>query len=170
MDHEHLVKEKVNCRILTVSTSRTDRTDKSGAIIKDLLQKDGHKIDRYEIIADQYEEIIGAIERCVESDSRVLIMTGGTGLSGKDQSVDVLMELEDKELPGFGEIFRNLSYADIGPRAILSRARGSVIGDTLIFALPGSPAAVELGMRELISPTLGHALFEMDKEGGKSEG
>lgn len=170
MDHEHLVKDQVHCQVLTVSTSRTDRTDKSGSIIKDLLQEDGHKIDRYDLIPDQYEEIAGAIEKCVESDSRVLIMTGGTGLSGKDQSVDVLMELEDKELPGFGELFRNLSYADIGPRAILSRARGSIIGDILVFALPGSPAAVELGMRKLISPAIGHALFEMDKEGGKGEG
>lgn len=91
-------------------------------------------------------------------------------MSRKDQLVDLFLEVEDKELPGFGEIFRNLSYADIGPRTILSGARKSLIGDTLVFLVPGSPAAVDLGMKELILPTIGYASFEIDKEGGKSEG
>jgi molybdenum cofactor biosynthesis protein B len=88
-------------------------------------------------------------------------------LSDRDQTVDVLQRLEDKELPGFGELFRSMSYDDIGARAALSRARASLIDDTLVFSLPGSPAAVELGLEKLILPSIGHAVYEIDKEGSR---
>ncbi len=164
MGHEDLIEEEITCRVLTVSSSRTGESDESGNLIEDLLGEEGHSVEARSLVPDRTDGIKKEIEEAVSAEARVLVITGGTGLSRRDQSVDVLETLEDKVLPGFGEAFRRLSFADIGPRAMLSRARASVIDDTLVFSLPGSPAAVELGMRELILPTIGHALYELDKE------
>ncbi len=164
MGHEDLKVEGINCRALTVSSSRTGKTDKSGKLIEKLLSMEGHTVEAKRIVLDQPESIRKEIKEAAGSGARVLVITGGTGLSLQDQTVDVLKKLEDKLLPGFGEAFRRLSFEDIGPRAILSRARASVVGDTLVFSLPGSTAAVELGMKELILPAMGHALYELDKE------
>lgn len=167
MGHEHLVETEIICRVLTVSSSRDSDRDESGKLIKDLLKADGHRVREGKVIPDSPEKIETEIENAVSSEARVLLITGGTGLSTLDQTVDVLENKEGKELPGFGELFRSLSFEEIGPRAMLSRARASLIDDTLIFSLPGSPAAVELGMEELILPAVGHAVYEIDKEGGR---
>lgn len=167
MGHEDLTVTEIRCRVLTVSSSRGDDKDKSGGLIRDLLKAEGHRIGEKKVIPDSPEKIKNEIEKAVSSEARVLLITGGTGLSTLDQTVDVLKNFEGKELPGFGELFRSLSFEEIGPRAMLSRARASLIDDTLIFSLPGSPAAVELGMEELILPAIGHAVYEIDKEGGR---
>lgn len=167
MGHEDLVKTEIICRVLTVSSSRGSDTDESGRLISDLLKAEGHRVQEGKVIPDSPEEIETEIESAVSSGARVLLITGGTGLSTLDQTVDVLENYEGKELPGFGELFRSLSFEEIGPRAMLSRARASLIDDTLIFSLPGSPAAVELGMEELILPAIGHAVYEIDKEGNR---
>jgi len=167
LSHEDLVESEIDCHVVTVSSSRDGDTDRSGKLIRDLLEADGHKILSSKVIPDSPDEIEEEIESAVTSGSRVLVLTGGTGLSSRDQTVDVLRRLEDKELPGFGELFRSLSYEDIGARAALSRARASLIGNTLVFSLPGSPAAVELGMEKLILPSIGHAVYEIDKEGSR---
>ena len=164
MSHEDLVEPEINFHVVTVSSSRDSNTDRSGELIRNLLEADGHNVASSKVIPDSPDKIEEEIKCAVTSDSRVLVMTGGTGLSSRDQTVDVLQSLEDKELPGFGELFRSLSYEDIGARAALSRARASLIGDTLVFSLPGSPAAVELGMETLILPSIGHAVYEIDKE------
>lgn len=164
MGHEGLEKSEILCGVVTVSSSRTEDTDESGQRLVELLRADGHQVVEKDIIPDEPPEVEDRIRAAVSSGVRVLILTGGTGLSSSDQTVDVLAELEDRELPGFGEKFRSLSFEDIGPRAILSRARASLAEDTLIFALPGSAGAVELAMNELILPTIGHALYEIDKE------
>jgi len=164
LGHENHVKSEIPCGVVTVSSSRTEKSDKSGDIIEKLLTEAGHLVVGRTVIPDAPEEIEVAIREKVSGRSRVIILTGGTGLSRKDQTVDVLTELQDKELPGFGEKFRDLSFEDIGPRAVLSRARAALVGDTLVFALPGSPAAVDLALKELILPVIGHALYEMDKE------
>ncbi len=166
MGHEELEKSEILCSVITVSSSRTEDTDESGRRLVKMLRADGHQVVEKDIIPDNPPEVEERIRAAVSSEVRVLILTGGTGLSRSDQTVDVLAELEDRELPGFGEKFRLLSYEDIGPRAILSRARASLAGDTLVFALPGSTEAVELAMGELILPAIGHALYEMDKEAG----
>lgn len=166
MGHEGLEKSEIPCGVVTVSSSRTEDTDKSGQRLVELLRADGHQIVEKDLVPDDTSEVEDRIRAALSSDVRVLVLTGGTGLSSSDQTVDVLTELEDRELPGFGEKFRSLSFEDIGPRAILSRARASLAGDTLIFALPGSTGAVELAMNELILPTIGHALYEIDKEEG----
>lgn len=167
MGHEDLVKTEIICRVLTVSSSRGSDTDESGRLISDLLKAEGHRVQEGKVIPDSPEEIETEIESAVSSEARVLLITGGTGLSTLDQTVDVLENYEGKELPGFGELFRSLSFEEIGPRAMLSRARASLIDDTLIFSLPGSPDAVELGMEELILPAIGHAVYEIDKEGNR---
>lgn len=164
MGHEGLEKSEILCEVVTVSSSRTEDTDESGQRIVALLRADGHEVVEKALIPDDTSKVEDRIRAAVSSEVRVLILTGGTGLSSSDQTVDVLAELEDRELPGFGEKFRSLSFEDIGTRAILSRARASLAGDTLIFALPGSTGAVELAMNELILPTIGHALYEIDKE------
>ena len=165
MGHEDLIETEILCRVLTVSSSRAGDRDESGRRITDLLKADGHLVREREVIPDSPERIEVEIESAVSSEIRVLLITGGTGLSALDQTVDVLADLEDKELPGFGEFFRSLSFEEIGPRAMLSRARASLVEDTLVFSLPGSPDAVDLGMEELILPALGHAVYEIDKEG-----
>lgn len=170
MGHGDLIRENIKCCVLTVSTSRTDKTDKSGAIIKELLEEDGHVIYNYDLVSDDPEMIENQVKESIRSDARVLIITGGTGLSRRDHTVDVLIDMEDIHIPGFGELFRALSYEDIGPRAALSRARASRISDLLVFALPGSTNAVRLGMKKIILPTIGHAVYELDKEGGPGEG
>jgi molybdenum cofactor biosynthesis protein B len=167
LSHEDLVESEIHCHVVTVSSSRDGDTDRSGKLIRNLLEADGHKVLGSKVIPDSPDEIEEKIRSAVISDSRILVLTGGTGLSSRDQTVDVLQRLEDKELPGFGELFRNMSYEDIGARAALSRARASLIGDTLVFSLPGSPAAVELGMEKLILPSIGHAVYEIDKEGSR---
>jgi len=164
LGHEGKVKSEIRCRVVTVSSSRTEESDRSGDIIENLLVADDHPVVSRTVVTDKAEEIEVAIREGVSNLSRVIILTGGTGLSLRDQTVDVLARLQDKELPGFGEKFRDLSFEDIGPRAVLSRAQASLIDDTLVFALPGSPDAVELAMEQLILPVIGHALYEIDKE------
>lgn len=165
MSHEDLVETEIGCRVLTVSSSRDSEGDKSGELIKDLVRAEGHQVDRRNLVPDEPDKIRDEIEKAVESGSKVLLITGGTGLSKRDQTVDVLDDFEGKPLPGFGELFRSLSFEEIGPRAMLSRARAALISDTLVFSLPGSPDAVELGMEKLILPSIGHAVYEMEKEG-----
>lgn len=169
MGHEGLEKSEILCGVVTVSSSRTEDTDESGRRLVELLRTEGHEVVEKDLIPDDASEVEDRIRVAVSSDVRVLILTGGTGLSRSDQTVDVLAELEGRELPGFGEKFRSLSYEDIGSRAILSRARAALVDDTLVFALPGSTEAVELAMEKLILPVIGHALYEIDKE-AKDEG
>lgn len=164
MGHEENIKSDIPCRVVTVSSSRTEESDRSGDLLENLLEANDHLVLSRTIIPDSPEDIETYIREGVSGRSRVIILTGGTGLSLRDQTVDVLARLQDKELPGFGEKFRDLSFEDIGPRAVLSRARAALVDDTLVFALPGSPAAVELAMEQLILPVIGHALYEMDKE------
>ena len=166
MGHEDLVRTKINCHILTVSSSRTGETDESGDLIERLLDNDGHVVSGRDVVPDAPDRIMARIDDAVSSEIRVLIITGGTGLSLRDQTVDVLARIEDRELPGFGELFRGLSYEEIGPRAMLSRAKASLVEDTLVFSLPGSPAAVRLGLEKLVLPVMGHAIYEIDKEDG----
>lgn len=164
LGHEEKVKSEIRCKVVTVSSSRTEESDRSGDVIENLLTADDHSVVSRAVVPDEPGEVEVEIREGVSGRSRVVILTGGTGLSLRDQTVDVLARLQDKELPGFGEKFRDLSFEDIGPRAILSRARAALVDDTLVFALPGSPAAVELAMEQLILPVIGHALYEIDKE------
>jgi molybdenum cofactor biosynthesis protein B len=149
--------------VLTVSDSRTHDDDKSGALIMDLLKEAGHHIASREIVKDDGELIRSTMTSWIENRLiHIIIVTGGTGPAQSDMTPEVIMPMFDAMLPGFGELFRQLSYDDIGSAAMLSRAVAGWVdsGDfrTPIFVLPGSPKAVALAMNTLIIPQLGHLL------------
>ena len=153
---------------VTVSDTRTAADDASGKALAEELS--AFKIVRHEIVPDEPEPIRGVVRDVLEDDEAdAIIFTGGTGIAPRDQTFEALSELFDKELAGFGEAFRRLSWDQIGPRAMLSRAAAGTVGTRLIFTLPGSEKAVRLGARELIAPILGHAvdlLHGRTKHGG----
>lgn len=147
----------VPCAIITVSDTRTIATDKSGSLIRERLEAAGHRVIRYEILPDQPEQVRDRIlSLCDEATCRAVLMTGGTGLSTRDTTYEAVVSLLEKRLDGFGELFRMLSYEEVGAAAMLSRAVAGVRDATLIFSIPGSPAAVRLALDKLILPELGH--------------
>ncbi len=155
--HSHHAKDarRVDCAVLTVSDTRREADDRSGARIRELLGAAGHHVVHAAIVPDEEVQIRWAVHSAPRQAAAV-ILTGGTGLSPRDVTYEVVHGLLDKEIAGFGELFRHLSYAQVGAAAMLSRAVAGVAGDRLLFALPGSSKAVELAMTELILPQLGH--------------
>jgi len=144
--------------VLTVSDSRTSADDESGLLARKLLSESGAIIVKAAILPDEPTRIASWIaEQAQVESTAALVITGGTGIAARDQTIEALSPLLTRTLDGFGEAFRRLSYDQIGPRAVLSRALAGVVGNCLVFALPGSPKAVELAIRELIIPLLPHA-------------
>ncbi|HWB15855.1 MAG TPA: molybdenum cofactor biosynthesis protein B [Vicinamibacterales bacterium] len=154
----------VRTAVVTVSDTRTTETDTSGRAIADALLAVGHDVAARDLVPDDAVAIAAVVERHARSgDVRVVIVTGGTGLSPRDVTVDALAPLFDKPLVGFGELFRRLSFDEIGPAAMLSRATAGVVGTCAVFVLPGSEHAVRLAMTRLILPELGHVAAELIK-------
>lgn len=166
MEHKKEAPSVVNCKVITVSDTRTKETDKSGKLIISLLEEAGHKIVDYVIVPDEEEAIREAILKgCENEQLDVLITNGGTGIAKRDVTIETVKKLLDKEMSGFGELFRMLSYQeDIGAAAILSRAIAGVIQNKVIFSTPGSSGAVKLAMTKLILPELGHVVREVRKD------
>ena len=163
-DHQEQAEETpVRCVVVTVSDTRTEDTDTSGQFIRTALEDAGFSVDYYTIVPDEPDRIEALVDELVDSVDAVL-MNGGTGISARDQTVDVLQEQIDKPLPGFGELFRMLSYDEIGAGAMLSRATAGVYRDTLLFAMPGSTNAVQLAMTKLILPELEHLVWEIARQ------
>ena len=157
--HHDLSVDRVRCAVITVSDTRTPETDKSGQLVLKLLERAGHEIASYEIVSDDYDAIRALIKGCCESKGiDAVLVTGGTGIAPRDTTYEAIESLLDKRLDGFGELFRQLSYDQIGSAAMLSRACAGVKDDIVIFSMPGSPKAVELAMEKLILPQLGHAV------------
>ena len=146
---------RVRVAVLTASDSRTAATDTSGGVLRDGLAGAGFDVVASRIVADDEAAIEGAIRQWAEAADAVVI-TGGTGVSPRDRTPEVVARLCDRMLPGFGELFRALSYQEIGAAALASRACAGQAGFTLVFALPGSPAACRLGVEKLIAPQLAH--------------
>ncbi|MCS7032489.1 MAG: MogA/MoaB family molybdenum cofactor biosynthesis protein [Phycisphaerae bacterium] len=147
------------CAVITLSDTRNPATDASGSAIQQRLCESGHTIAEYRLIRDEPAELRELLRQFLQrQDIDAIITTGGTGLSRRDQTVPVVEQLIETPLPGFGELFRMLSFEQVGPAAMLSRAIGGVACGKLLFALPGSPAACELAMSRLIGPELGHLL------------
>ncbi len=143
--------------VLTVSDSRTSETDSSGALITRLCTEGGHRVTDRAMVPDEPSLMQPLLETWRDrGDLDVVLVTGGTGLSARDQTIETVSLLLSKALPGYGELFRYLSYQEIGPAAILSRAVGGLMGKIAIFVMPGSPAAVELALNKVILPELGH--------------
>ena len=147
----------VNCAAITVSDTRSPETDRSGQLIQQLLREAGHQVMAYAIIPDEPNRIQEQLQQLGDRpDLDAVIYNGGTGIAPRDPTYDALESLLEKTLPGFGELFRFLSYQEIGSRAIASRAVAGVYRHKLIFSIPGSSGAVKLAMSKLILPELIH--------------
>ena len=162
--HRESAPEKVRVAVLTISDTRTPETDTGGNAIVELMREAGHEISRREIVEDDAPRIEVVLQEFL-ADARVdaVITTGGTGISARDTTYEVVSRLIDKKLDGFGELFRMLSYEEIGAAAILSRAVAGASGSKFIACLPGSANAVRLAMEKLLVPELPHVVFELRK-------
>ncbi|ATN02114.1 MogA/MoaB family molybdenum cofactor biosynthesis protein [Staphylococcus capitis] len=167
--HEHVQLERnINVALLTVSDTRDFDSDKGGQLVQSLLKEINVSIEEhhYKIVKDDKNAITLQIKQWLEDNENldVIITTGGTGISQRDVTIEAVRPLLTKELEGFGELFRYLSYTeDVGTRALLSRAIGGTAKDKLIFALPGSTGAVKLAIEKLIKPELNHLVHELTK-------
>ena len=152
------------CAVVTLSDTRTAETDKSGRRIRELLEADGHAVAHYQILPDEPTRLTAELQSLLSRDGVDAVLTnGGTGVSRRDQTIQVVEKAIGQPLPGFGELFRMLSWEQIGSGAMLSRATGGIAGTKLLFAMPGSTAAVELAMTKLILPEIRHLLMELRK-------
>lgn len=149
--------------VVTVSDTRTPETDESGALIANLAIAAGHQVIGRSIVPDEPDRIRAEVERGVSAGWDAVLLTGGTGMSPRDRTPEALEPLWTVVLPGFGELFRWLSYEQVGPACLLSRAIGGLVGRTVVIALPGSKTAVELAMRRIILPELPHMVREARK-------
>jgi molybdenum cofactor biosynthesis protein B len=162
-EHRSSAPARVACYVVTCSDSRAHADDASGRVLREGLERSGHPVVGQIIVHDDADAIRGALKAAQLAGARAVLFTGGTGLTRRDQTVDTLRPLLERELPGFGELFRMLSYQEIGSAAWLSRALAGTHGDLLVFLLPGSPAAARLALERLILPELGHAVRELSR-------
>jgi molybdenum cofactor biosynthesis protein B len=162
--HRKSAVTEVPTAVLTVSDTRTPETDTGGDRVAELLVGAGHPVVSREIVPDAAPQITAATQACLARDEvRAVILTGGTGVAPRDVTPEAVEPLLDRVVPGFGELFRTLSYQDIGSAALLSRALAGLVGGKLIFVLPGSRGAVKLAMERLILPEIGHLAAEAVK-------
>ncbi|MCX9010228.1 MAG: MogA/MoaB family molybdenum cofactor biosynthesis protein [Candidatus Methanoperedens sp.] len=167
LPHKENVPKSYKCAILTVSTSRYEKYNKadrperaedaSGKLIWGMIQVQGGQVVHYELIPDDIDMIRDALKKCLYSEADVIIVNGGTGISPQDVTIEAVMPFFEKEMPGFGELFRHNSIEQIGNAVILTRAIAGVARQKAIFCLPGSPNAVKLAL-ELVLPEMGHII------------
>jgi molybdenum cofactor biosynthesis protein B len=149
---------------MTVSDTRTAETDTSGALIVSMAEAAGHRVVERDIVPDEPDRMTPLLQDYASrNELHAILITGGTGISPRDRTYETVSALMTKPLPGYGELFRLLSYAEIGPACILSRAVGGLIGDVVVLVMPGSRAAVELAMSKIILPELPHLVREARK-------
>jgi molybdenum cofactor biosynthesis protein B len=155
----------IRCAVLTVSDTRTPDTDTSGRAIQHLFGNAGHHIVDYQVVPDDPSLVTPIVRGWAQAaDIRIIVTTGGTGIAARDSTYEAVTTLFEKELRGFGEIFRMLSYQEIGAAAMLSRATAGVLARSAMFVLPGSEPAVRLAMTRLILPELEHVVRELEKD------
>lgn len=161
-EHRAKAPKSVAVAIVTVSDTRTVSDDSSGNAIADLLKAAGHRIGRRSLVKDEVEDIQKVLREAIE-DSGVdaVVISGGTGIARRDVTLEAVSAFQEKAIPGFGELFRALSYQEIGSAAMMSRAAAFVTEGKLVFCLPGSEKAVRLAISRLIIPELGHAIWEV---------
>ncbi|ATB26927.1 molybdenum cofactor biosynthesis protein [Melittangium boletus DSM 14713] len=162
-EHKAHAPVHVSAFVVTCSDSRDASRDESGRTLRELLEAEGHSVSGYKVIPDEPEAIRATLDEAREVGARAVLFTGGTGIGRRDSTVETLRSLFEKELPGFGELFRMLSYQEIGSPAMMSRATAGTWRGMILFALPGSPQAVRLGLHKLILPELGHAVRELTR-------
>lgn len=157
VQHRRQSPNRICCAVLTVSDTRKPEDDRGGQAICQLLEGAGHAVEQYQIVPDEPDPLTTAVQQFVTKvNIDAILVTGGTGITSRDQTPDTIEKLYAKALPGYGELFRMLSYQEIGSAALLSRASGGLIGHTVVLTMPGSPAAVRLAMEKLILPELAH--------------
>lgn len=160
-EHRAAAPERVRVAVMTISDTRDERTDRGGAAILAGLESGGHQLMERVILPDEPDSIGRRLaEWAAREDIDAMLTTGGTGISGRDQTLQTVTDLIDTPLPGFGELFRMLSYEQIGAAAMLSRAVGGLVGRTVLLCMPGSTAAVQLAMEKLVLPELNHLVRE----------
>ena len=164
LDHKATSPSSVRCYVLTISDTRKPSTDTSGMAIAELLEGSSHEVSGRAIVRDDPEAIRSAIQEQLDGPTaQVIITTGGTGITSRDSTYEVVCNLFDKRLEGFGELFRMLSFQEIGPSAMLSRACAGTAQGKIIVSLPGSENAVRLAMSKLLLPELGHLVRELSR-------
>ena len=163
-EHKEKALEAVNCAVITISDSRIPETDEGGQLITKSLRDQNHAVLLYQIVKDNTQEIRRVLEG-LDGDEKIkaVILTGGTGLSKRDVTYETIEGMLEKRLVGFGELFRFLSYQEIGPAAVMSRATAGVYKGKVIFSLPGSKGAVRLAMEKIILPELGHMVWDITR-------
>jgi molybdopterin adenylyltransferase len=162
--HHRLAAERgpVPVAIVTVSDSRTPDTDDNGEYLRRAIEGAGHRVVSYHLVPDSPPRVAAALDELAgEQAARVVLLNGGTGISRRDNTYEVVKERLEKEIPGFGELFRMLSYEQVGAAAMLSRAVAGVSGGAILISVPGSPAAVRLAWERLIAPELEHLAWEL---------
>jgi molybdenum cofactor biosynthesis protein B len=163
-EHKAHAPRAVRCVVCTISDSKSPETDTSGQLLQELLRAGGHEVVGYQVVRDEPSQVHGVIHAaCANPSVQAVIFTGGTGITSRDQTFEAIDALLEKRLPGFGELFRMLSYQEIGSAAMLSRAQAGVRAGRLIFSLPGSPGACRLALVRLVWPELGHLVREVGR-------
>ena len=163
-DHKSKAPKSVNLAIITVSDTRTEADDSSGMAIADIMARAGHIIVRRAIVKDEVEEIQKALRELIEDTGvQAVVINGGTGIARRDVTLEAITPFQEKSIPGFGELFRTLSFNQVGSAAMMSRASAFVTEGKIVFCLPGSEKAVRLAVEKLIAPELGHMVWEAQR-------
>ena len=156
-EHRQQAPHAVGCAVVTVSDTRSLENDTGGSTVSERLLSAGHRVTAREIVPDEPAILRTLVAKLAQTaDVEAILLTGGTGIATRDQTPETLRDLFTKELPGYGELLRALSFEEIGPAAMLSRAMGGLIDQTVVLMMPGSTSAVRLAMDKLILPELGH--------------
>lgn len=163
-EHRDKAPKSVSVAVITVSDTRTDLDDNSGKAIGEVLTLAGHKVVKRVIVRDDVAQIQKTLRELIEDvNVQAIVIDGGTGISTRDVTLEAVQPFQEKGMPGFGELFRSLSYGEIGSAAILSRAHAFVTERKVVFCIPGSEKAVRLATERLIAPELGHAVWEAQR-------
>jgi molybdenum cofactor biosynthesis protein B len=163
-EHKASAPAAVGCFVLTISDTKTPDTDTSGALIRELLAAAGHSVIGAAIVRDEPADVARLVrEACANPAVQAVLLTGGTGITSRDSTFEAVEALLDKRLPGFGELFRMLSYQEVGAAAMLSRAQMGVHARRIVASLPGSPNACRLALEKLLIPELPHLVREVSR-------
>jgi len=162
--HRHEAPSSVRVFVVTASDTRSEADDESGAFLRAAALAAGHALVGYRIVRDEPDEVRGALHDAADAGAEIVLVNGGTGIAARDRTYEAVTSLLEKRIDGFGELFRMLSFEEIGAAAMLSRAVAGVWGGRAVFSVPGSRAAVRLAWEKLIAPELGHVVREMRKD------
>jgi molybdenum cofactor biosynthesis protein B len=163
-EHKRTAPRSIGCWVLTISDTKTPETDTSGTLIRELLRGAGHTVVGSDIVRDEPADVQRVIrDACANEAVQAVILTGGTGITSRDSTFEAVEAMLDKRLPGFGELFRVLSYEEVGAAAMLSRAQMGVARGRIVASLPGSPNACRLALEKLLLPELGHLVREVNR-------